>query len=215
MFIIKFNGACLRPPVPRPISGNKTMQVKYIDDSSQATSINLKKSLMVDPENRTRPLKFHERHQTILKPEENILQSELDRFYQWTLKNKFVVNSKKCFVMQFSRSRNYDFPIEFKIGGSGHLEEKRVVRILGIQVQSNLRWDCQINQMTSKASKTIWTLRRMKALGVDVKTLVEFWKSEGRIHMEMGCPVWHSSLTLAQERLLERCQRVAMAAIVG
>ena len=107
------------------------MQVKYIDDSSQATSINLKKSLMVDPENRTRPLTFHERHQNILKPEKNILQSELDRFDQWTLKNKFVVISKKCFVMQFSRSRNYDFPIEFKISGSGHPEKKRVVRILG------------------------------------------------------------------------------------
>ena len=120
---------------------------------------------MVDPENRTRPLTFHERHQNILKAEKNILQSELDIFDQWTLKKKFIVNSKKCFVTQFSRSRNYGFPIEFKISGSGHLEEKRVVRILGIQVQSNLRRDCEITQMTSKASKTIWTLRRMKILG--------------------------------------------------
>ena len=46
-------------------------------------------------------------------------------------------------------------------------------------------------------------------------TLVEYWKAEGRVHLEMACPVWHSSLTLAQSRSLERCQRVAMAAIVG
>ena len=44
---------------------------------------------------------------------------------------------------------------------------------------------------------------------------MEYWKTEGRVHLEMACPVWHSSLTLAQSRSLERCQRVAMAAIVG
>ena len=31
----------------------------------------------------------------------------------------------------------------------------------------------------------------------------------------MAAPVWHSSLTLAQRKSLERCQQVAMAAIVG
>ena len=31
----------------------------------------------------------------------------------------------------------------------------------------------------------------------------------------MAVPVWHSSLTLAQRKSLDRCQRVAMAAIVG
>ena len=31
----------------------------------------------------------------------------------------------------------------------------------------------------------------------------------------MAVPVWHSSLTLAQRKSLDRCQRVAMAAIMG
>ena len=55
----------------------------------------------------------------------------------------------------------------------------------------------------------------MKALGVDQHTLVKYWKSEGQVHLEMAFPVWPSSLTGAQSRSLERCQRVAMAAIVG
>ena len=78
LFIIKFNGACLRPPIPRPVSRNSSMQVKFIDDASQAASINLKKSLMPDPEERARPLNHHERKRMILKPEENIVQQELD-----------------------------------------------------------------------------------------------------------------------------------------
>ena len=214
-FIIKFNGACLRPPVPRPLTGNRTLQLKYIDDSSKAASINLKTSLIEDPEERARPFNFHERHQTILKPEEDILQEELDRFHNWTIDNKLRVNSAKCFLMQFSRSRKYDFPLDFTIGGSEILEEKKTMKILGIQIQADLKWEAQILQMVSRASKTSWVLRRMRALGVDLKTLVNYWKSEGRTHLEMACVVWSSSISLSQKKALERSQRVAMAAMTG
>ena len=59
LFIVKFNGACLRPPIPRPMTQNQGLQVKYIDDASQIASINLKKSLIPDPAIRTRPLNYH------------------------------------------------------------------------------------------------------------------------------------------------------------
>jgi hypothetical protein len=215
LFIIKFNGACLRPPVPRPISGNKLIQLKYIDDSSKVASINLKRSLTEDPVTRPSPLNYHERHRTIIKSDEDILQQELDRFHFWTKENKFLVNSSKCYTMQFSRSKKYDFPLEYKIGNSDILEEKKTTKILGIQIQSDIRWGNQIDQMIKRASKTTWVIRRMRELGVDRKTLVMFWKSEGRVHLEMAAPVWSSGLTLMQRKSLERCQRVAMAAIVG
>ena len=37
LLIVKFNGACMQPPIPRPITKNHGMQVKYIDDASQLT----------------------------------------------------------------------------------------------------------------------------------------------------------------------------------
>ena len=33
--------------------------------------------------------------------------------------------------------------------------------------------------------------------------------------MEQNCPVWHSSISIAQSRSLARAQRVAMAAVTG
>ena len=215
LFVIKFNGACLRPAIPRRFTRNKTLQLKYIDDSSKVATVNLKRSLERDPVDRPRPWNFHERHQTVIRDEENLLQHELTRFHRWCQENKFLVNTKKCYVMQFSRARSYDFPIEYRIGGSDMLEEKKTVKILGVQVQSDLRWQTQVTQMITRASKAIWVLRRMRTLGVDRKTLVDYWTSEGRVHLEMAAPVWHSGLTLAQRKSLERCQRVAMAAIVG
>ena len=72
-----------------------------------------------------------------------------------------------------------------------------------------------LQHMIAKASKTVWTLRRMKYVGVDTATLTQFWRTEGRVHLEYQAPLWHSSLTLAQPRALARAQRVAMAAISG
>ena len=59
-------------------------------------------------------------------------------------------------------------------------------------------------QMVARASKTTWVIRRMKALGVDRKTLVSFWKADGRVNLEMAAPVWSSSLTLMQKKSLEK-----------
>ena len=58
---------------------NTQTSLKKQFHASQAASINLKKSLMPDPEDRARPLNHHERKIMILKPEENIVQQELDR----------------------------------------------------------------------------------------------------------------------------------------
>ena len=215
LFIVKFNGACLRPPIPRPLTGNRGRQLKYIDDSLQVASVNLKQSLEPDQKQRPKPLHFHERNQTKIIGKENILQQEILRFQEFTVKNKLVINTKKCFVMLFTRSTKYSFPPEFTINNHDILEVKKEHRKLGIILQDDLRWNSQVEQMVGKATKTTWVLRRMRALGVDERTLVAYWKAEGRVHLEMACPVWHPGLTVAQSRDLDRAQRVAMAAITG
>ena len=117
--------------------------------------------------------------------------------------------------MLFSRSTKYSFPPEFSLGNSEVLEVKKEHRILGIIVQDDLRWNSQVQQMVGKATRTTWVLRRMRAMGVDQRTMVAYWKAEGRVHLELACPVWHSGLTLAQSRDLDRAQRMAMAAITN
>ena len=66
-----------------------------------------------------------------------------------------------------------------------------------------------------RATRTTWVLRRMRALGVDQASLLAYWKAEGRVYLELACPLWHSGLTTAQSRDLDRAQRLAMAAITG
>ena len=215
LFIIKFNGICLRPPVPRPISRNKIFQAKYIDDCSQVASINMRASLVPDQEKRPRPHNFHERTEMVLSQRENILQQEMDMFSLEASENKFIVNEKKCFIMKFSRSRKHDFPPEFSIGNSEILDVYTTLRILGIQIQSNLKWDAQCNQMISRASSKLWILRRMKALGLGAGTMAKYWEMEGRGHLEMSCALWHGAISKAQSNALEKVQRLALSTITS
>ena len=55
----------------------------------------------------------------------------------------------------------------------------------------------------------------MKRLGVDDTTITNYWKSEGRYHLEFCAPVWAGGITQAQARDLTRVQRRAVAAITG
>ena len=55
----------------------------------------------------------------------------------------------------------------------------------------------------------------MKSLGVDIPTLTQFCRTEGRVLLEAQAPLWHSSISRAQSRSLARAQRLAMAAITS
>ena len=108
-FIVKINGACMRPPIPRPITQKQCMQVKFVDDATQIASVDLKKSLIQDTVSRQRPLNFHEQTEIILSPEENILNTELQRFPDFTVSNKLVMNRKKFMSWSFLATGNTIF----------------------------------------------------------------------------------------------------------
>ena len=117
--------------------------------------------------------------------------------------------------MVFNSTKKYAFSPEFQLGDSKTLQTKSVLKILGVQVQNDFGWGAQIAQMTSKASKTIWLLRRMKQLGIDETTITNYWKTEGRCHLEFCAPVWSGGITVSQARDLTRVQKRAVAAITG
>ena len=60
IFMIKYNGAFLRPPIPRPINGpvskSEAKKIKYVDDGTVAVSLDLKQCLVSDPEQRAKPI---------------------------------------------------------------------------------------------------------------------------------------------------------------
>ena len=121
IFIVKYNGAFLRPPVPRvigaPASKSEAKSVKFIDDGSVAVSLNLKSSLVPETRPKAKPLNFEERTCQVLPSEGNILQHYLDDAEKFTFTNKMKINPKKTKIIKFNKSRKHDFPTELCLSG--------------------------------------------------------------------------------------------------
>ena len=66
IFIVKFNGLRMRPDVPRPNpEQEKSLHLKYFDDTAAAVAINLKSQFYPDLIDRPKPLNWHEKSQLI------------------------------------------------------------------------------------------------------------------------------------------------------
>ena len=221
LFIIIFNGACLRPDIPRPSwpifskgrNDPPSITLKFVDDLSIAAKVNLDKDL-VDDIGRIKPLNFSERFETKLADEENILQELVDSLDTFSKVRQMKTNCKKSAVMKFSKSRTKDFPAEIKLG-DGFLEVKSELKILGVILTSDLRWESNTEYICKKAYKNMWVLRRLKNMKMDKSTILEYYQKEVRVHLELAVPVWHSGLTMKQSADIERVQRVAISIVLG
>ena len=212
LFIIIFNGALLRPRIPRP----DALCIKYIDDLSSLTSINLKSALLPDPVTRPEPLNYNERTKQILPLYNNKLQGMLDELKQFATKKLLRIKEKKTNVFKFNFSRIYDFPPELNI--EGFTEKLKVIKetkLLGVMLSDDLKWASNTDYMVKNGFKRMWKLRRMKVLEVEPLILLDVYTKEIRSVLELAVPAWHSGLTIKQAADIERVQRVAVNIILG
>ena len=219
IFIIKYNGAFLRPPIPPLISGpvteSKAEKVKYVDDGTVAVSINLKKCLIDDPEMRPEPLNFHERTQQILPHTNNLLQYFLDDTESFTNENKKNINGRKTKVILFNKAHKYDFPPEVSFSDNLNLKVVSDMKLLGVMITSDLKWEKNTQYICQRAMERMWILRRLKKYNLDIEHICDTYIKEIRSLLELAVPVWHSGLTLKQSRDIERVQKIALYIILG
>ena len=218
IFIIKYNGAFLRPPIPRNLPGlaskSKAEKVKFVDDGTVAVSINLKQCLVPDPIQRQRPLNYHERTHQILPARNNLLQFFLDDTEKITIENKMKIDLKKTKVISFNKSRKFDYPPEVQFSDQQHLVVVPDLKLVGVIISEDLRWQKNTDYICQKASQKLWTLRRLKKLNLDSYKLFDVYTKEVRSLLELAVPVWHSGLTKHQSAQIERIQKAALHIIL-
>ena len=158
----------------------------------------LKKQLINDPVQRPYPLNYHERTKQILI--DSKLQENLIKIEQFTLENKMKINEKKSKVMIFNTSKKFDFPPEMSFKSGEVLEHVEETKLLGIQINSMLRWNSNTSAIYKKAMARMWLLRRMKLLNLEQHVILDYYMKEIRPLAEQGVIVWNSGLTKSQVR---------------
>ena len=219
IFIIKYNGALLRPSIPRLMEGSlsksKSVKVKFVDDGTVAVSVNLKASLIPDPVERPKPLNYEERTGHVFPVEQNLLHYYIRDAENFSHINQMLINKQKTKVIKFSKSRKWDFPPDLSFADGTEIECVPVVKLVGVMVSQDLKWAQNTSYICKKARKKLWILRRMKNMALDKFQLFDVYIKEIRSILEMAVPVWHSSLTKQQSSDIERIQKVAFRIILN
>ena len=212
LFIIIFNGALLRPSIPRP----RFLSLKYIDDLSVLQALKLSEVLQDDVLLRPLPLSFNERTRHVLQPIHNPLQKALFELEEFTQQKNMKIKEKKTNIMKFNFSKKFDFPPELSLKGfSGNMEVVKETRLLGVILTDDLKWAANTHSICVKAYKKLWILRRLQLLEVDRSIILDVYCKEVRSVLEVAVPAWHSGLSLKQVAQIERVQRVAVSIIMG
>ncbi|KAI8502529.1 hypothetical protein Bbelb_201170 [Branchiostoma belcheri] len=146
--------------------------------------------------------------------EESHLQDQANSLAEWSESAQLKLNPGKCMVFTVCFMRNPSPPVPISLCGNP-LRTVEIAKVLGVWLQSNLKWDTQVSETTKKGNKRLFMLRRLKSFGVPVEDLVTVYCGFIRPILEYCAPVWHHGLTRKQTATLERVQKRACRIILG
>ena len=142
------------------------------------------------------------------------IQEDLNRIEDWSVSNHLKLNPDKCAVMRVCFKRCAPATDQLRLCDQP-LQECHSLRILGLVIQSDLRWDQWICEITCKASRRLYMLKLLKHFALPAKDLVTIYKGYVRPILEYAVPVWSSGLTQQQNDALEQLQKRACKIIMG
>ena len=112
--------------------------------------------------------------------------------------------------MLFNLAKKYNFPPEFSFQNGEILESCQETKLLGIQLNTSLKWNSNTQTIYLKAMSRMWLLRRLKMLKLEYQFIFEYYVKEIRPLAEHGVAIWNSGLTKVQINNLEKIQKVAL-----
>ena len=142
----------------------KSSHFKYIDDLTLTEKITLKSDLEKQTDVMELPATYHQRTGHRLKANHCSTQNKVNQIAEFADKNEMMINTSKCNVMLFNRSRKYDFYPSIKINQNEEIPVTESLKLLGVTISSNLKWHDHINHLSKRANCKLWLLRRLKKL---------------------------------------------------
>ena len=125
------------------------------------------------------------------------------------------INGPKTNVMLFNYPRKWAFPPEVFFSNGSMLQVVDKVKLVGIMITNDLKWEENTKYLCTKARQKLWLLRRMKGLELSDLQMLDVYSKEIRSILEMCVPEWHPGLTRKQSRNIESIQKLAFRIILS
>jgi len=138
----------------------------------------------------------------------SMMQQFVDELTEWSRQHAMSVNGRKTKEMLIGPIRKKP-PPPLTLDGAV-IDRVKTFKLLGVHVSDDLKWSHHIDAICSKAASRLHFLKLLARSGASLEDLVCFYTSVVCPILEYACPVWHSSLTVAQADALESIQKRAM-----
>ncbi len=142
------------------------------------------------------------------------LQQHLDALSKWCNHNDMLPKPSKCHIMHVSFLKNFHNYPTYTLSGET-LETVDNMKLLGLHIQQNLKWDKQVENMIKRASRRFYLLYMLRGFGAPVEDLLAVYQTYIRPLVEYASPVWHPAITQEQSRQIEMIQKRSCRLILG
>lgn len=140
------------------------------------------------------------------------MQEVMDSTKQWIDANNMLLNSKKSKDMLISFCKILPTAQTVTIDGQS-VQRVSGTKLLGVLINSNLKWDDHVNYIYKKASSRIYFLKHLKRAGLSSEELRLYYITVIRSVIEYAAPAWFTSTTTAQKERLNHIQKRALRII--
>ena len=107
----------------------------------------------------------------VTKREPSGMQLHINALMEWCLLNDMKPNPGKCKAMQISFLHNPPPPLSLQISDA-ELEVVSSVKLIGVTIQNNLKWDQQVQKLITNGSRRLYILSRLRKNGVKPNDLI-------------------------------------------
>jgi hypothetical protein len=223
-FLVLFNGAGpaanttnIGQQITQPIRKRKPIdrtKVKWVDDVTLCTALNLKAALVPEDRPVPRPLPYHSRTEHRLPREANQMQTELDNLSRYTDSHRMAISKNKTKTMLCNTRIKWDFIPELKLGNDD-IEVVQEMKIVGFVMRSDMRTCSNTEYLVKKAYKRMWLVRRLKGLGASRVQLVDALQKQVLSVLWLGAPAWFCQITEQERKDIDRVAKVGLRIIFG
>ena len=114
--------------------------------------------------------------------------------------------------MSFNPSYKYDFLPKLFIG-EDQLEVVDSIKLLGIHITSDMKWNTHTQKSVRKGKQKLWYLRRLSKLKASNSTLLDIYQKVIRSTLEQGVPIFSGGLSKTNSDDFESVQKSAFKVI--
>ena len=110
------------------------------------------------------------------KGEISNIQNAVDELSEMSNRNKFQLNGRKCkeIRISFARCQPQFEPVYIN---DIEIEVVKTVKLLGLNISSDLKWNCHVSEIVKKASTRLYFIKQLKRAKIAEKELIIFYIS--------------------------------------